>query len=64
MISLDRLGIFLPAVQEFADVIDYRVGRMTSPSDDDLAAVKFAREFHASLVEIADKRMDLYCSFS
>jgi len=62
MVPRARLRFFLPHLSDLADVLEHRVNRKKSATNEDLAGAKFAREFCGWLTEIATADRDLWFS--
>ena len=63
VVSLDRLRFFLPHLQDLADLIEYRVSRKASATEEDQAGVAFAAELCGWVDEIITAERDLLFVF-
>jgi hypothetical protein len=63
-IGREKLLAFRPGLVDLREQIAYRIGRKTSPSDEDHAAVEFVTEFCQWIDEILEAERDLWFEFA
>lgn len=62
IISVERLTTLLPGITELYEQVEFRVNKMSNPSDEEKGTVEFMKDLNESVKILTEKQSDLHMS--